>query len=112
MQLPEAPKSNFENWIKAYRTAQYNSVSVTEKIQGILYEQEKTVFNPLRHLDLNQYAAIIDNPHYGGDIWQISEIKKEDFASPSSKFLPKRGEQVPLPKNIPSKRKKKGAKKR
>jgi predicted nucleic acid-binding protein len=103
MQLPEAPKSAFEQWIEAYRATQYNSISVTEQIQKILYEQETSVFNPLRHLDLSNYASNIANPPYGGDIWQIREVKKENFDSPSSRFLPKRAERVPVPKNIPSK---------
>jgi predicted nucleic acid-binding protein len=112
MQLPEAPKSAFAQWIEHFRATPYDSISVAEKLQKVFYEQEQTIANPLRHLNPDNYAAIIDSPYYGGDIWHISEIKKEKFDTPSSKFLPKQGERVPVPKNIPSKRKKKGAKKR
>jgi predicted nucleic acid-binding protein len=110
MQLPEAPKPPFEQWIETFRDAQYNSISLTEKLQKFLY-QDKLATNPLSFLNPSNYAPI-PNSLYEGDVWQIREIKKTDFDSPSSKFLPKRGERVPIPKNIPSKRKKKGAKKR
>jgi hypothetical protein len=114
MQLPETPKSALDNWRELTRTTSFSPLSISQKVIDQLYSLDELALSPIRNIrfdsvfDKSALDSMLANSPYGGDTWQISEVKKTDFDSSSSKFLPKRGERTPNPKNIPSKRKKKG----
>lgn len=129
MRLPEPPKPEFEELIARLNGLNSSPTSVAQQLLDSFYTLGQEITTPLRgsekFLTLEDFIThplqgfsfdtVVANPPYMGDSWHIQdirEVKQKNLDSPSSKFLPKRGERTLIPKNIPSKRKKKGAKKR
>lgn len=105
LRLPERPKSSWDIWLEQNRDFDR---PVSALIGNAPYFQS---FKD----DVLSYRGDV-NRAINWDDWiyesSFVEAKSSDFKNPSSKFIPAKGIPVPYNKSTPSKRKKKGAKKR